>query len=58
MQKKLVVQRRNEVAYRGHLSTFKNTFLDFIYQSLDSSKLPNLVEEVEEAEYSQVVKET
>jgi len=57
MHKNLVAHRRDEVAYRRHLFAFKKTFLDFIYHSLDSSKLSSLVQEVEEVECSGVIEE-
>jgi hypothetical protein len=58
MYKNLIAHRRDEVAYRRHLSTFKKTFPEFIYQSPYSLELSSLVEEVEEVKYSGVVKET
>ncbi len=58
MQKNLVAHKREEVAYRRHLSTCRKTFPYFIYRSLDSLELSSLVEEVEEVEYSGVVNKT
>ncbi len=52
MEKKLVAPMRDVEGYKGYLSTFKKTFLDFIYKVLNSSKPFNPTKEIRKAEYN------
>ncbi len=58
MQKILAAHRKDEVAYKKHLSSFKKDFPNFIYCCPNNIELSSLVHEVEEVEYSGVVKDT
>jgi hypothetical protein len=54
----LAAHRKDEVAYKKHLSSFKKDFPNFIYCCPNNIELSSLVHEVEEVEYSGVVKDT
>jgi hypothetical protein len=51
MQKNLAAHKKDEERYRRYLSTFKKTFPNFIYRSLDSSKPYNPTKEARKVEY-------
>jgi hypothetical protein len=57
MHKKLATHKRDEVAYRRHLFTFKKTFPNFIYHILNNIRSSNLIQEEEEVEYNGVSKD-
>ncbi len=57
MHKKLATHKRDEVAYRRLLSTFKKTFPNFIYHNLNHIGSSNLVQEEEEVKYNGTFKD-
>jgi hypothetical protein len=54
----LVAHRRDEITYTIHLFAFKKAFPDFIYCNPNSSKLSNPMQDVEEDECNETIKET
>jgi hypothetical protein len=57
MQKNLIAHRKNEEAYRKHLSTFKKAFLTFLYCSPNNSKPSSPIHELEDIECIGIIKE-
>jgi hypothetical protein len=57
MQKNLATHMRDEEGYKRHLSTFKKTFLDFMYRCLNNSKPFRPAKEVGEVKYSGTTQE-
>ncbi len=55
--KKIGYNRRDEVAYRRHLFTFKKAFPNFIYRNLDNSKLFSVIPKVKETKCTTTIKE-
>jgi hypothetical protein len=52
MQKNLATHMRDEEGYKRHLSTFKKTFLDFMYRSPNNSKPFSPTKEEGEVKYN------
>jgi hypothetical protein len=57
MHKNLATHKRDEVAYKRHLSTFKKAFPNFIYRSLNNIGLSSLEKKEDEVEYNGAVKD-
>lgn len=51
------MHRRDEDTYKQHLSAFKKTFPDFIYQSPNSLEPSSSIQEVEEVDRNGIIKE-